>query len=48
MSSDLYVAYQDREYVPNRQAAFIKYVKQYFEELKKQSSLLQKYLAVNI
>jgi len=44
MSSDLYIAYQDREYVPKRQAEFTKFVKQYFEEFKLRSDLLQSYL----
>lgn len=44
ISTDLYIAYQDREYIPKRQAAFIKYVKQYFEELKLRSNILQNYL----
>jgi len=45
MSSDLYIAYQDREYVPKRQAVFIEFVKQYFEEFKLRSNILQNYLA---
>ena len=45
ISSDLYIAYQDREYVPSRQAQFTKCVKQYFDELKSRSDILQNYLA---
>lgn len=45
MGSDLYIAYQDREYVPKRQAVFIEFVKQYFEEFKLRSNILQNYLA---
>jgi len=41
MSSDLYIAYQEREYLPKRQAAFIEYVKQYFEQFKLRSNILE-------
>ena len=44
MSSDLYIAYQDRAYVPKRQSVFIEFVKQHFEELKLSSNILQSYL----
>lgn len=44
MSSDLFVAYQDRVYVPKRQAVFIEFVKHHFEELKLRSNILRSYL----
>jgi len=44
MSADLFIAYQDRQYVPKRQAVFIEFVKEYFEKLKLRSNILQNYL----
>jgi len=41
MSSDLYIAYQEREYLPKRQAAFIEFVKHYFEQFKLRSKYLE-------
>jgi len=47
MSSDLYIAYQQREYLPERQAVFIKFVKQYFEQIISRSNVLENYLTPN-
>lgn len=43
IDSDLYITYNERKYVPNRQSAFVEFVREYFEELKSRTKILDNY-----